>query len=57
VSENELLRREFGIRSENVTEDYRELHSVTLHDTYHSPIKDNEMGSACSTEDENETFI
>lgn len=57
MSENELLRREFGIRSENVTEDYRELHSVTLHDTYHSPIKDNEMGSACSTEDENETFI
>jgi hypothetical protein len=54
VFENRVLRRIFGLRRDEVTEDWRKLRNEKLHNLYSSPniirmIKEDEMGRACST--------
>jgi hypothetical protein len=53
--ESRVLRKVFGPKREEVTGDWRRLHSEGLHDLYWSPnivrcdqIKEDEMGGACS---------
>ena len=38
VFENKVLRRIFGPRRDEVTEEWRRLHNEELHDLYSSPI-------------------
>jgi hypothetical protein len=38
VFKNRVLRRIFGPRSEDVTEDWRKLHNEDFHDSYSQPI-------------------
>jgi hypothetical protein len=38
VFENRVLRRIFGLKREEVTEEWRKLHIEELHDLYSSPI-------------------
>ena len=47
--ENKVLRRIFGHRRDEVTGDWRRLHSEELNDLYSSPntVRVNEMGWAC----------
>jgi polynucleotide 5'-kinase involved in rRNA processing len=55
VFENKMLRRIFGPKRDEVTEEWRKLHNEELSDLCSSPnifgvkIKKNEMGGACST--------
>jgi hypothetical protein len=37
VFENKVLRRIFGLRRDEVTEEWRKLHNEELHDLYSSP--------------------
>jgi hypothetical protein len=37
VFENRLLRRIFGLKRDEVTEDWRKLHNEELHNLYSSP--------------------
>jgi hypothetical protein len=37
VFENRVLRRIFGLKRDEVTEDWRKLHNEELHDLYSSP--------------------
>jgi hypothetical protein len=53
VFENRVLRRIFGPKRDEVTEEWRELHNEDLNNLYSSPnmvrvIEKNEMGEACS---------
>ena len=53
VSENRMLRRVFGTKREEVTEEWRKLHNEELSDLYTLPnicggkIEKNEMAGAC----------
>jgi hypothetical protein len=51
VFENRVLRRIFGPRRDEVTEEWRKLHNEELHNLYSSPsqVKANEVGRACGT--------
>jgi hypothetical protein len=54
VFENRVLRRIFGPKRDEVTQEWRRLHNEELNDLYSSPniirvIKKNEVGRACST--------
>jgi hypothetical protein len=56
VIENRVLRRIFGPKRDEVTGEWRKLHSEELHNLYSSPnitehdqIKENELGGACDT--------
>jgi hypothetical protein len=56
VFENRVLRRIFGLKTEEVTGEWRRLHNKELHALYSSPdvylgdqIKINDMDRACST--------
>jgi len=56
VFEKRVLRRISGPRSDEVTGEWRKLHSVELYDLYSTPnivrvvnSEKNEMGGACST--------
>ena len=52
VFENKVLRRIFGSKSDEVTGEWRKLHSEELNDLYccsGDKIEKNEMGRACST--------
>jgi len=56
VFENSVLRRIFGPRRYEVTEEWRKLHNEELNDLYSSSnivrvikIEKNEMGGACGT--------
>jgi hypothetical protein len=53
---NRVLRRIFGPKRDEVTGEWRKLHSGELHDLYSSPniigqikFKENEVGGACGT--------
>jgi len=52
VSEIRVLRRIFGSKRDEVTEEWRKLHNEELYDLYYSPsarvIKSREVGGACS---------
>jgi hypothetical protein len=37
VFENRVLRRIFGLKRDEVTEEWRKLHNEELHDFYYSP--------------------
>jgi hypothetical protein len=54
VFENWVLRRIFGPKRDEVTGEWRKLHSEELHNLYSSPdivsqVKANEVGGACGT--------
>jgi hypothetical protein len=56
VFENRVLRRIFGPKRDEVTEEWRKLHNEELNGLYSFPqcragdkIENNEMGGACST--------
>jgi hypothetical protein len=55
VFENSVLRRIFGPKRDEVTGEWRKLHSEELHSLYSSPdiirhqIKENEVGGACGS--------
>jgi hypothetical protein len=54
VFENRVLRRIFGRKRDEVTGEWRKLHSEELHSLYSSPdiisqVKANEVGGACGT--------
>ena len=56
VFENMVLRRIFGPKRDEVTEEWRRLHNEELNDLYSSPnvfsadqIEKNEVGGTCST--------
>ena len=61
--ESRVLREIFGARRVEVTGEWRRLHDEELNDLYTSPniirpyIKNNEMGSACSTYEAEERCI
>jgi hypothetical protein len=49
-----MLRRILGLKRDEVTGGWRKLHNEELHNLYSSPsindqVKEDEMGSACST--------
>jgi hypothetical protein len=53
VFENRVLTKVFGPERDEVTEEWRRLHSEELHDVYSSQYygdqdKEDEMGGACS---------
>jgi hypothetical protein len=57
--ENRVLKRIFGPKRDEVTGEWRKLHTEELNDPYSSPnifreikIENNEMGRACSTNGE-----
>jgi hypothetical protein len=54
VFENRVLRRIFGPKRDEVTGEWRKLHSEELHNLYSSPnsirqVKVNEVGRSCGT--------
>jgi hypothetical protein len=51
VFENRVLRRIFGPKKDEVTEEWRKLHNEELHKFYSSPdqVKANVVGKACGT--------
>jgi hypothetical protein len=54
VFENRVLRRIFGPKMDEVTGEWRKLHSEEIHSLYSSldiirKVKSNEVGGACST--------
>jgi hypothetical protein len=60
VFENRVLRRIFGPKRDEVTGQWRKLHSEELHNLYSSPdiirqVKANEVGGVCSTHGRGET--
>jgi hypothetical protein len=59
VFENRVLRRIFGPKRDEVTEEWRKLHNEELRDLYSSPsiiriikFEEDEMGGPCSTNGE-----
>jgi hypothetical protein len=53
IFETRVLRRIFGCKRDEVTREWRKLHSKELHNLYSSPdiirqVKKNKMGRACS---------
>jgi hypothetical protein len=59
VLENRVLRRAFGPKRDEVSGDWRKLHSEKLHNLYPSPsiirmikVTEDEMSGACSTNGE-----
>jgi hypothetical protein len=62
VFENRVLRRIFGPRRDEVTGEWRKLHSEELHNLYSSPdiirqVKANEVGGACGTHGRGEKSV
>jgi hypothetical protein len=54
VFQNRVLRRIFGPKRDEMTGEWRKLHSEELHNSYSSPdiirqVKANEVGGACGT--------
>jgi hypothetical protein len=54
VFKNRVLRRIFGPKRDEVTGEWRKLHSEELHNLYSSPdiirqVKKNKVGEACGT--------
>jgi hypothetical protein len=59
VFENRVLRRIFGPKRDDVTGEWRKLHTEELHNLYSSPdiirqVKEDEVGGACSTHERGE---
>jgi hypothetical protein len=57
-----VLRREFGPERDDVTREWRKLHSQGLHNLYSSPdiikqVKANEVGGACGTNGRGEKSV
>jgi hypothetical protein len=59
VFENRVLRGVFGPKRDEVTGEWRKLHSGELHNLYSSPdkIKENEVGRACGTHGRGEKSV
>jgi hypothetical protein len=62
VFENRVLRRIFGPKRDEVTGEWRKLHSEELHNLYSSPdiirhVKSNEVGGACGTHGRGEKSV
>jgi hypothetical protein len=62
VSENRVLRRIFGPKRDEVTGEWRKLHSEELHNLYSFPdiirqVKANEVGGACSSHGKGEKSV
>jgi len=62
VLENRVLRRIFGPKRDEVTEEWRKLHNEESNDLYSSPntvrvINRDKMGGACSTYGGNGRYI
>jgi hypothetical protein len=62
VFENRVLRRIFGPKRDEVTGEWRKLHSEELHSLYSSPdiirqVKANEVGGECGTHGRGEKSV
>jgi hypothetical protein len=62
VFENRVPRRIFGLRRDEVTGEWRKLHSEELYNLYSSPdiirqVKANEVGGACGTHGKGEKSV
>jgi hypothetical protein len=64
VFENRVLKRIVGPKRDEVTGEWRKLHSEELHNIYSSPdiirqvkIKENEVGGACGTHGRGEKSV
>jgi hypothetical protein len=62
VFENRVLRRIFGPKRDEVTGEWRKLHSEELHYCFSSPdiirqVKANEVGGACGTHGRGEKSV